>query len=189
MGRRSKNGISTIDQGFHGIALASSSIFQRGRAWMLASNFLGMDASVAVTRHITSLIIVMSITWQCLVPCRCEFCCHASIVSQSNNDVSEFGCGHSPILPASCPHDASSESGDDRSSPHPESQPAPCHRFAGFISPNRSVIDSFVAVAVVTSPAEYTLEFIVNGNAFDWFRDCDLSHRRIDPGTFVRLQV
>lgn len=151
-------------------------------------NSRGMDASVALIRHITTLIVLLSITLQSIVPCRCDLCCHDLAHEVSDCAVSASECNHSPETPGPCPHDSSDETRDPSSS-HPESQPVVCHRFSGFTTPDSSTTESVFAVAVLTSPAKYVLEIVVTANAGDWFRQCDLSRRSIDPGAVLRLQI
>ena len=154
-----------------------------------------MDSSVARTRNIITLIVAVSITWQSLVPCGCELCCHAVAHATSNDvdsEVSPSGCSHSAHCSDSFKH-ASKATHNDGSGGllpgDPDSQHFPCHRFAGITTSNKSIADSVLAWAILTASRNGTPHVLGTIKLSHCLQTNGVTHVRLDPGAVLRLQV
>ena len=154
-----------------------------------------MDSSVARTRHIITLIVAVSITWQSLVPCECELCCHAVADATSNDidsEVSPSGCSHSAHHPDSSKHTSKATRTDGSGgflSGDREPQHFPCHRFAGMTTSNKSIADSVLAWAILTAPGNGTPHVLGTSKLSHCLQTNGVTHVRLDPGAVLRLQV
>lgn len=150
---------------------------------------------MARTRHIITLIVAVSITWQSLVPCECELCCHAVADATSNDidsEVSPSGCSHSAHRPDSFKH-ASKATHTDGSggflSGDREPQHVPCHRFAGMTTSNKSIADSVLAWDIPKSLGNNRSHFFGPSKLSECLQGIFVTHVRLDPGAVLRLQV
>ena len=154
-----------------------------------------MDSSVARTRHIISLIVAVSITWQSIVPCGCELCCHAvthQTLNDSDLEVSQSGCSHSAHRLDSLEHASKSTHIDGSGgflSGDREPQHFPCHRFAGMTTSNKSIADSVLAWDIPKSQGNSRSHFFGPSKLSECLQGIFVTHVRIDPGAVLRLQV
>lgn len=150
---------------------------------------------MARTRQIISLIVAVSITWQSIVPCGCELCCHAVAHATSNDidsEVSPSGCSHSAHRPDSFEHVFKSTHIDGSGgflSGDREPQHFPCHRFAGMTTSNKSITDSVLAWAILTAPRNGTPHILGTSKLSHCLQTNGVTHVRPDPGAVLRLQV
>lgn len=150
---------------------------------------------MARTRHIISLIVAVSITWQSLVPCGCELCCHAVAHATSNDidsEVSPSGCSHSAHRPDSFGHAARSTHTDGSGgilSGDREHQHLPCHRFSGMTTSNKSIADCVLAWAIPKSKGNGRSLYFGISQLSECLHCIFVIHVRIDPGAVLRLQV
>ncbi len=166
-----------------------------GRAPTPHCNSCGMDSSVKLTRHIVTLIVALSITWQSVVPCGCAMCSHGFVnatLHNTNSEVSLEGCSHSSHHHASTRHSL----GGSRihrthylSTFDPDSRHSICHRFFGTATSKTENADVVLKSCVSTRNGIGPREGLRDVQRANLLSSRRITHLKIDPGAVLRLQV